>query len=67
MGYYLADVIYSKWSTLVQTIHDPRGSKKKLFVMKQEACHKDVECAFGVLQSHFAIVARPLHFWNKHV
>ena len=28
MGYYLADGIYPKWSTLVQTIHDPRGKKK---------------------------------------
>ncbi|KAL5832315.1 hypothetical protein ACOSQ4_017669 [Xanthoceras sorbifolium] len=47
-GYYLADGIYPKWSTLVQTIHDPRGPKKRLFAMKQEACRKDVERAFGV-------------------
>ena len=49
MGYYLADGIYPKWSTLVQTIHDPRGPKEKLFAMKQEGCRKDVERAFGVL------------------
>ncbi|KAL5741210.1 hypothetical protein ACOSP7_027942 [Xanthoceras sorbifolium] len=55
-GYYLADGIYPKWSTLVQTIHDPRGPKKRLFAIKQEACMKDVERAFGVLQSQFAIV-----------
>ena len=36
MGYYLADDIYPKWFTLVQTIHDPRGSKNKLFAMKHE-------------------------------
>ncbi|KAH9724893.1 nuclease [Citrus sinensis] len=56
MSYYLADGIYLKWSTLVQTIHDPRGPKKKLFAMKQEACRKDVARAFEVLQSRFAIV-----------
>ena len=34
MSYYLADGIYPKWSILVQTIHDPRDPKKKLFDMK---------------------------------
>ena len=28
MSYYLADDFYPKWSTLVQTIHDPHGHKK---------------------------------------
>ncbi|KAI3463839.1 hypothetical protein Pfo_020502 [Paulownia fortunei] len=51
MGYYLADSIYPKWSTIVQTIHDPR----------------DVERAFGVLQSRFAIVARSVRFWKKYI
>ncbi|XP_074557036.1 uncharacterized protein LOC141813023 [Curcuma longa] len=67
MGYYLADGIYPKWSTLVQTIHDPRGRKNKLFAMKQEACRKDVERAFGVLQSRFAIIAGPSRFWQKNI
>ncbi|XP_042387806.1 uncharacterized protein LOC121979893 [Zingiber officinale] len=67
MGYYLADGIYPKWSTLVQTIQDPRGTKNKLFAMKQEACRKDVERAFGVLQSRFAIVAGPSRFWQKNI
>ncbi|XP_039130886.1 uncharacterized protein LOC120267278 [Dioscorea cayenensis subsp. rotundata] len=67
MGYYLANNIYSKWSTIVQTIHEPRSWKKKYFAMKQESCKKDVECAFGVLQLRFAIVARPIRFWSKNV
>ena len=67
MGYYLADGIYPNWSTIVKTIHDPRGPKNKLFAMKQEGCRKDVERAFGVLQSRFAIVAGPARFWHKHV
>ncbi|XP_062112627.1 uncharacterized protein LOC133823792 [Humulus lupulus] len=67
MGYYLADDIYPKCYTLVQSIHDPRGPKNKLFAMKQEACRKDVERAFGVLQSRFAIITGPTRFWNKKV
>ncbi|XP_019157751.1 PREDICTED: uncharacterized protein LOC109154407 [Ipomoea nil] len=66
-GYYLAYGIYPKWSTLVQTIHEPRGLKKKLFATMQEACRKDVERAFGVLQSRFAIVKGPARFWDKRV
>ena len=49
MGYYLADSIYPKWSTIGQTIHEPRTAKKKYFAMQQESCRKDVERAFGVL------------------
>ena len=66
-GYYLADGIYHKWSTLVQTIHNPQGPKKVLFAQKQESCRKDVERAFGVLQSRWAIVKGPARFWDKRV
>lgn len=59
--------IYPKWSTLFQTIHDLNGPKKKFFAMRQESCRKDVERAFGVLQSRFAIVAGPSRLWNKKV
>ncbi|XP_021617979.1 uncharacterized protein LOC110619028 [Manihot esculenta] len=33
-GYYLADDIYPKWSTIVQTIREPQTRKKKYFAMK---------------------------------
>ena len=65
MGYYLADSIYPKWATIVQTIHQPQGRKKKYFAMKHEVCRIDVERAFDVLQSRFAIVAGPTRFWEK--
>ncbi|KAK3230174.1 hypothetical protein Dsin_002055 [Dipteronia sinensis] len=43
------------------------SQENELFAMKQEGCRKDVEHAFGVLQSRFAIVAGPERFWQKHV
>ncbi|TVU31832.1 hypothetical protein EJB05_23533, partial [Eragrostis curvula] len=54
MGYYLADGIYPAWSTFVKTISKPQGARK------------DVERAFGVLQSRFAIVRGPARFWDQN-
>uniref|UniRef100_A0A3Q7G2Y0 Uncharacterized protein n=1 Tax=Solanum lycopersicum TaxID=4081 RepID=A0A3Q7G2Y0_SOLLC len=34
MSYYLADGIYPKWSTILQTIRDPHSQKKKYFAIK---------------------------------
>ena len=51
----------------MQTIPQPQNRKKKYFAMKQESCRKDVKCAFGVLQSRFAIVVGPTRFWSKNV
>jgi hypothetical protein len=65
MGYYLADDIYPSWATFVKTIPEPQGNKKKYFAKAQEACRKDVERAFGVLQSRFAIVRGPARLWDE--
>ncbi|XP_065879456.1 uncharacterized protein [Euphorbia lathyris] len=67
MGYYLADGIYPKWSTLVQTIRDPQTLKMKHFAKRQESYRKDMECAFDVLQSRFSIIRNPVRFWKKNV
>ena len=57
MGYYLADDIYPKWATLVQTIPNPRNDAKKLFILHQEAYRKDVERAFSILQARWKIIS----------
>ena len=64
MRYYIADSIYPKWATFMKTISAPQGQKYKLFAATQEACRKDVECAFGVLQAHFAIVRGPAQYFH---
>ena len=65
MGYYLAGGIYLNWSTFVKTISRPLGAKRKYFASKQEFARKNVERAFGVLQSRFAIVRRPVRYWDE--
>jgi hypothetical protein len=65
MGYYLADSIYLQWSTFVKTISAPLEVKKKHFARIQEACKKDVECAFGILQARFSIVRGSARFWDE--
>ncbi|KAB2612329.1 DEAD-box ATP-dependent RNA helicase 13-like [Pyrus ussuriensis x Pyrus communis] len=40
MGYYLANGIYPKWATIVQTISNPRNDAEKLFTLHQEAYQK---------------------------
>ncbi|KAK2421786.1 hypothetical protein QL285_032376 [Trifolium repens] len=64
MGYYLADGIYPEWATFVKTIPMPLGEKRKLFAQHQESARKDVERAFGVLQSRFVIIRGPARAWH---
>lgn len=64
MGYYLADGIYPGWATFVKSISQPMGNKRKYFAKAQEAARKDVERAFGVLQSRFAIVRGAARMWD---
>jgi len=71
IGYYLSDNIYLEQSTLVKTIPISQGDKRKLFAQHQEGGRKDVERAFGVLQSRFAVICGPICNWLmdtiKHV
>ncbi|KAM3240034.1 hypothetical protein ACQJBY_053612 [Aegilops geniculata] len=64
-GYYLADGIYPQWSTFVKKILKPQGEKRKRFAQMQESVRKDVERAFGVLQSRWGIVRNPALSWDE--
>ncbi|XP_047978933.1 uncharacterized protein LOC125220842 [Salvia hispanica] len=48
---------------LEATIKHPIGQKKSYFASRQEAARKDVERAFGVLQSRWAMVKGPSRMW----
>ncbi|XP_062181166.1 uncharacterized protein LOC133885460 [Phragmites australis] len=65
MGYYLADGIYPEWATFVKPISSPVGRKRQHFVVQQAALRKDVERAFGVLQSRFPIVRGATRIWDQ--
>ncbi|KAL5769809.1 hypothetical protein ACOSP7_013963 [Xanthoceras sorbifolium] len=66
MGYFLTDGIYPRWVILIQSISHSISGKERLFAMKHEATRKDVERAFGVLQSRWAITHGPARFWKKN-
>ena len=59
-GYYLADGIYPKYSTLVKAYPYPTDPKEKKFKKLQESARKDVERAFGRLKGKWFILSRPL-------
>ena len=64
-AYYLADGIYPRWPVFVKTIRQPVGPKQTYFAKKQEGARKDVERAFGVLQSRWAILRCPVRQWHE--
>lgn len=64
-GYYLVDGIYPEWAAFVKTIPLPQTEKDKRFAQLQEGARKDIERAFGVLQSRFSIVRRPARLWSR--
>jgi hypothetical protein len=69
MGYYLASEIYPECSILfVKTIPFPRTEKEQLFAQYQEEATKDVQRAFGLLQSRFLpIMCDPIRFFETTI
>jgi len=65
MGYYLTDGIYPEWYVLMQSFKNPVDNKQQLLTELQEAKRKQVECAFGVLQARWRILALACKLWRK--
>ncbi|XP_073121688.1 uncharacterized protein [Henckelia pumila] len=64
-GYYLTDGIYLEWATFIKTFPCSEDPKRKLFKKRQESPRKDVERAFGELQSRWTIVRGPTRYWYR--
>ena len=56
----LVDGIYPPYSRFVSTIDTPILAWEKKYAKWQEACRKDIERAFGVLQNKFQWTQRPI-------
>jgi len=65
MGYYLADGIYPEWAGFVKSIRHPMEQKTRHFAQQQESARKDIERAFGVLQTRFAVIRGPAYGWHR--
>ncbi|XP_026383407.1 uncharacterized protein LOC113278899 [Papaver somniferum] len=68
MGYFLADGIYPKLTTIVQAFSQTLDIPDYVrFNKYQMAKRKDVERAFGVLQGKFRIFGSPCKYWHQSV
>jgi len=63
--YYLVDGIYPKLSRFAKTISVPLSRAERNYATWQEAARKDVERAFGVLQSKWRLLASPIKKWDE--
>jgi hypothetical protein len=50
---------YPPWSTFAKTVRKPKEEAHSRFAKEQESTRKDIERAFVMLQSRWAIVCYP--------
>ncbi|KAI2500547.1 Plant transposon protein [Fragilaria crotonensis] len=65
VAYWLADGIYPTYACFVKTIPNATTRMPKLFVTAQEAKRKDIEQAFGILQSRFHVLTSGCRLWDR--
>lgn len=66
MGYYLANSIYTPWTTSVKTTPHRKGNKRSLFNasrVDKEGCTESFWCASEVLWHHLC----PAEYWKPKV
>ena len=59
--FVLVDGIYPQYSRFIRGYKHPISEREKKFTEWQEACRKDIERAFGVLQGRWQCMQRPFH------
>ncbi|KAE8904668.1 hypothetical protein PF002_g22338 [Phytophthora fragariae] len=64
--YLLADGIYPSWPVFVKSTEKTLGLKCQHFARMQEACRKDVERCFGVLQVRWYMLDTPCRLWSAN-
>jgi hypothetical protein len=65
MDYYLTDVIYPPWATLISSYSSPQMNKQRHFAKEQSRYRKDIECAFGIIQAKYAIMKGHARLWSE--
>lgn len=60
MCYHLTNSTYPEYATLIRTVAHPTMPMKRLFGLKQEATHKNVERSIRVLQIRWSITQGPV-------
>ena len=58
--FMLGDGIYPRYARIMKAISEPSGRGQKRYTEWQESKRKDIERAFGVLQSQWQVLARPI-------
>lgn len=61
---YLGDGIYPNWPTIIKAPQDQEDPAAKLFATSQEAAHKDIKRAFGVIQIQFTFLQIACCMWQ---
>ena len=54
-----------EWAGFVKSIRHPMEPKTRHFAQQQESARKDIERAFGVLQTRFAVIRGPAYGWHR--